>query len=80
MMIMVAYILFVYLLFKELHTMFGKLLILYSLSILSMCGSSVVLSIMHHQIMINSQIICHTTMIMFTIAYMHMGRNICYKF
>ena len=59
MMIMVDYILFVHLLFKELHTMFGKLLILYSLSILlSMCGSSVVLSIMHHQIMINSQIIC----------------------
>ena len=69
MMIMAAYILIVHLLFKELRTLFGKLLILYSLSILSMCGSSVVLSMMHRQIMVNSQIVCHTGMIMFTIAY-----------
>ena len=68
MMIMSAYILIVHLLFKELRTLFGKLLIFYSLSILSMCGSSVALSVMHRHVMVNSQTICHTAMIVFTIA------------
>ena len=61
--------LIVNLLFKKLHTLFGKLVIFYSLSILFSCGNGVALSIMHRLILVNSQMICHTTIIIGLLAY-----------
>ena len=62
------YILIVHLLFKELHTLFGKLLIFYNLYVVSTSVTVITLSIMHHWIIVNSQIIYHTA-IFFIIFY-----------
>ena len=48
--------------------MFRKRLIFYNLSVLSLCGSGVALSIMHRH-MVNSQMICHTTLVIGLLAY-----------
>ena len=68
-MMMSGYVLFIHLLFKELRTLFGKLLMLYSLSIVSMSGTLIALLLMHKQIVVNSQIICHTVMIICMVAH-----------
>ena len=62
-MMVSGYILIVHLLFKELRTLFGKLFIFYSLSIMSMCADIIALLLMHHWIIVNSEIICHITMV-----------------
>ena len=68
-MLMVSgYVFIVHLLFKELCTLFGKLLMFYSFGVMSMTISVIILVIMHHLIIVNSQMICHTTMIIFIIA------------
>ena len=64
-----GYILLVHLLFKELRTLFGKLLIFYSLSIVSMNADTFALLLMYYWIPVNSVIICYTTMITFMITY-----------
>ena len=61
-------ILTLHLLFKELRTLFGKLLIFYSLGIMSMSSSVLTLLVTHHLIIVNSQTVCHTTMIIFIIG------------
>ena len=63
-----GYVFAVHLLFKELRTLFGKLLIFYSLGVMSMSASVIALLLMHHLIIVNSQTICYTTMIIFVIA------------
>ena len=63
-----GYIFIVHLLFKELRTIFGKLLMFYSFSIMSVNICVAALSSLHHLITVNSQTICHTTMIIFIIA------------
>ena len=68
-MLVYGYILTVHFLFKELRTLFGKLLILYSLSIFCTCGGYIVVLLMDHWITVNSQMICHTTMILFVMSY-----------
>ena len=68
-MIMVSgYILVVHLLFKELRTLFGKLLIFYSLTIVSMGINIIALLLMHYWITVNSEIICYIAMVTFTIT------------
>ena len=69
MFIVSGYVLIVHLLFKELHTIFGKLLMFYSSSVMSMSTSVIALLLMHHLITVNSQMICHTTMIIFIMAF-----------
>ena len=64
-----TYILIVHLLFKELRTLFGKLIIFYNLSILLSCANGVALSIMHRLILVNLQMICHTTVVIGLLAY-----------
>jgi len=63
-----GYVLIVHLLFKELHTLFGMLLIFYSLGIVSASGVVVTLYLMHHWIAVSSQIICHTIVVLFIMA------------
>ena len=63
-----GYVLIVHLLFKELRTIFGKLLMFYSFGVMSMSTSVITLLLMHHLITVNSQMICHTAMIIFFIA------------
>ena len=66
---MSTYTLIVHLLFKELRTLFGKLVIFYKLGILSICGSGAALSTMQHLILVNSQMICHTTIVIGLLTY-----------
>ena len=63
------YILLIHLLFKELRTMFGKLLTFYNLCIVSANVTVIAHSLMHYWIIVNSQIICHTVVILFMISY-----------
>ena len=63
-----VYVIVHHLLFKEFHTTFGKLIIIDSLCILSASCSVITLSLMHHWIIVNSQIICHTVMIFYMIT------------
>ena len=68
MFIVSGYVFIVHLLFKELRTIFGKLLMFYSFGVMSMAASVIALVTMHLLITVNSQTICHTTMIIFIIA------------
>ena len=62
-------ILIIHLLFKMLRTsLFGKLLIFYNLGVMFISGSILALLLMHYWIKVNSQPICHTTTIIFTLA------------
>ena len=63
--VMSGYVLTVHLLFKELRSLFGKLLIFYSLGVMSMVTFVLALLLMHDVIAVNSQMICHTTMVCF---------------
>ena len=67
-MMVSGYILIVHLLFKELRTLFGKLLIFYSLSIVSMCADMIALLLMHYWIIVNSETICYIAMVTFMIT------------
>ena len=60
-----GYVFTVHLLFKDLRSLFGKLLMFYSLGVMSMVTFVFSLLLMHHMIVVNSQMICHTTMICF---------------
>ena len=74
-----GYVLIVHLFFKELHTLFGWLLIFYSLGIVSASGIVIILCSMHYWIAVNSQIICHTTTVLFIITVINnhvFGTNI----
>ena len=69
-MIMVSgYILIVHFLFKELRSVFGKLLIFYNLSFVCTCCIIISLLFMNQWITVNSQTICHATMIALMITY-----------
>ena len=68
-MIPSVYIAVIHLLFKELRTLFGKLLTFYNLFIVSTCIVIILLILMHYWIIVNSQIICHTAMICFMMSY-----------
>ena len=72
-MIMSAYILIVHLLFKELQTLFGKLLIFYNLCMVSTSTNVMALLLMHYWITVNSQTIYHTATVMFTLTYVGTG-------
>ena len=63
-----GYVCMVHLLFKELRSLFGKLLIFYSLGVMSTSTSVIALLLMNHLIMVNSQTICHTALIVFIMA------------
>ena len=67
-MMVSGYILIVHLLFKELSTLFGKLLMFYSLSIVSLCADMIALLLMHHWIIVNSEKKCYTAMVTFMIT------------
>lgn len=64
-MIIDGFILLVHIIFKELRTLFGTLLIFCSLSTVLTSGNIIALSLMNTQIAVNSQIICHATLVMF---------------
>ena len=63
-----VYILIVHLLYKKLHTLFGKLLIFHNLFILSGVICYIALLFTHHWIILNSQTICHTVMIFYLMS------------
>jgi len=67
-MLVSGYVLIIHLLFKELCTLSGWLLIFYNLAIVS--GSDIVITLcsMHCWIAVNSQIICHTTAVLVIIT------------
>ena len=67
-MMVSAYVLIVHLLFKELRTLFGMLLIFHSLCTVSTTIDVMALVIMHYWITVNSQAICHTATIIFTLS------------
>ena len=77
-----ACILIIHLLFKTLRTsLFGKLLIFYNLGVMFTSGSILALLLMHYWTKVNSQTICHTTTIIFTLAVADvevLGTNILY--
>jgi len=58
----------VHLLFKDPRTLFGMLVIFYSLGIVSTSGIVITLYAIHHWIAVNSQIVCHTIMVLFIVA------------
>ena len=62
------YILIVNLLFKELHTLCGKLLVLYNLCIVCTSINIIILISTNYWIIVNSQIICHSVMISFMMS------------
>ena len=68
-----AYILIIHLLFKELRTLFGKLLMLYNTCIMSTSSSAIVLQLMHYWITVNSQTIRHTATIIFMLSFAGTG-------
>ena len=61
--------LIVHLLFKRLRNMFGKLLILYSLCVICLCGAALATALMRYWIIVNSQAIFHIATIIFTLTY-----------
>jgi len=67
-MIVSGYVAVVHLLFKELRNLFGKLLLCYSLSIVSVCIIVDILLLLHYKIVTNSQALCHITTITFMLA------------
>ena len=68
-MLVSAYTLIVHLLFKSLHNLFGKLLILYNLNVVCVSGAIMILALLHYWIAVKSQIICHTVTIVFILGY-----------
>ena len=67
-MIIDGSILMAHIIFKELRSFFGMLLIFYSLSTVLTSGNIIALSLMNTQIAVNSQIICHTALVMFMLV------------
>ena len=64
-----GYVVIVHLLFKQLRSLFRKLLIFYNLCVMSTMGGVIVTYLMHYQITVNSQTICHTVLIVFMMIY-----------
>ena len=65
-----GYVLIVHLLFKELRTLFGILLIFHSFTVLLQTIAIIALLLTHYLITVNSQIICHTIMVIYVMAFM----------
>ena len=63
-----SYILIVHLLFKELHNLMGKLMILYNLTIIFLCIIIGVWLFLRYIIPANSQITCHSIVVLFIIT------------
>ena len=63
-----GYVLIIHLLFKELRTLFGMLLIFYSFVVAAQCIAVIALLLTHYLITANLQIICHTIMMIYAIA------------
>ena len=63
-----GYVLIVHLLFKELRTLFGKLLIFYSFLVVSQSIAVIALLLTHYCITVNSQMVCHTIMMTYGTA------------
>ena len=63
-----VFILILHLLFKDLHNLFGKLLMSYNLALALTSISSIALQLMHYWITVNSQTICHITTIIISLA------------
>ena len=68
-MVMSTCTLIVHLLFKRLRNMFGKLLILYNLCVICLCGAALATALMRYWIIVNSQAIFHIATIIFTLTY-----------
>ena len=64
-----GYVLIVHLLFKELRTLFGILLICYTFAVILQITAFIALLFTHHWIIVNSKMICHTIMITYVIAF-----------
>jgi len=62
-----GYILVVHLLFKELHNLMGKLMILYNLFLVSLCIITIIWLLLH-VMPVNSQITCHIIRVVFMIT------------
>ena len=69
-MIASGYVLIVHLLFKDLCTLFGILLIFHSFTVLLQTIAITALLLTHNFITVNSQIICHTIMVIYVMAFM----------
>ena len=64
-----AYILIVQLLLKKFHTLFGKLLIFYNLSLVCAGSAIAVIVITHYYVILNSQTVCYTAMLTYTLSF-----------
>ena len=64
-----GYVVIVHLLFKQLRSLFGKLLIFYNLCVMSTMGGVIVTFLVHYWITVNSQTICHAALIIFMMIY-----------
>ena len=71
-MMMSAYILFVHAIFKQLRNLFGKLMIVYSLSIVLRCLNIYVIQLTHFKITVSSSVICQIIWTSFMMIYMIM--------
>ena len=65
-----GYVFIVHLLFKKLHTLFGILLIFHSFTVLLQSMAIIALLVTHYFMTVNSQIICHTIMVIYVMAFM----------
>ena len=63
-----SYILIVHLLFKELHNLMGKLMIFYNLTLIFLCIIIGVWLFLYYIIPANSQITCHSIVVLFMIT------------
>ena len=67
-MVISIYIIVVHLLFKEFRTLFGILIIYHNFCMVSGSIGIVTLLLMHHWIIVNSQMICFTFMMLYMIS------------
>ena len=64
-----GYILIVHLLFKDLRTLFGMLLIFHSFAVILQITAFIALLFTHRWIIVDSKVICHAIMITYVIAF-----------
>ena len=71
-MILSGLILFVYLLFKELHHLLGQLLMLYNIGWIFLCITILIQMLLHYRVAVNSQMICHAMKLLIMIGTLNL--------
>ena len=77
-MVLSGLILFVYLLFKELHRLLGQLLMLYNIGWIFLCITILIQMLLHYRLAVNSQMICHAMKFLIMIGTLNLeGLILC---